>query len=282
MNWLNDLIFNAVMYTLKEFTDDMINRFITPMVSIRERAIDMLSSEVFVQAILYLQGIAAFVLAVKLAFEAWSTYHLRVNGDPEADPYGLLKRTAIAGAMIASAPWVVQQLWLFGLSIQRDISSLPGTDMGSQQDALLNLFAACLAMPSTLAIGVILAIVISILVQIQALIVSVEMSIAAVIGIWMALGLTNSQSNAFSEWWRDTQGMALMPALQLFVIKGAFSMWMSLSISDPGERLIMFLVFMWVAFKVPSIVKRFVLSTGVGRGAAGIARMFVTRLLFRR
>lgn len=284
MDWINELLYNAMMYTAQNFISEAVNTYMGALVSLREIALDLLSNTYYRNAILYTQGIAVLLLAVKVAFEAKTIHILRLDGNPDADPMGLLKGTGVAAAMIASMPWIVHQAWVFGLSIQRDVSQIPGTDIGSEQDALLNFFVSCVSQPGgALFIGVIVAVIIFLLVTFQSLVFAVDITVHAVIGFWMALGLTNSQSNSFSVWWKDTLGTALIPALQLFVLKGAFTVWGSFTM-DMGTKLLLFIVLMYSAYRVPQKVQQYIgyTGSGVGKSTINVAQTVFSKLLMRR
>jgi hypothetical protein len=283
VEWFNQLIYDGMMYAAHKFIEETVNEYMGALVSLREVALDILASQYLKNAILYVQGIAALLLVVKVAFEAKAIHILRLNGNSDADPMGLLKGTAAAGAIICTAPWIIHQVWIFGLSVQRDISKIPGTDAGSDQDALLNFFVTCASSPGVLFLGVIVAVIVYILVVFQSLVYVVDLTVVSIMGLWMALGLTNPQSNSFSIWWKDLQGTALIPALQLLILKGAFSLWIDINL-NPGARLLLFIVFMYGAYRVPQRVQMYVgyTSSGTGRMSVSLAQTMITRMMMRR
>ncbi|MBO8164207.1 MAG: hypothetical protein H0Z34_10885 [Brevibacillus sp.] len=284
MDWIKQLIYESVLYSIQKQVEEIVNEYMGALVFLREITLDLLSSHYFTHAILYVQGIAALVLIAKIAFEAWSIHIMRLNGDPDADPEGLLKGAAVSAAIIATAPWIVQQVWIFGLSIQRDVSQLPGTDIGSEQDALLTFFINCLSFSGTLFIGVIAALVIYLLVVFQSIIFAIEASLLVLVGMWMALGLTNPQSSSFSIWWKDLLGTTLVPGLQLLTLKGAFVFWTDFTGGTPGVRLLMFIVLMYVAYRLPQRVQMYVAysGSGVGKSTANTVQTVLTKLFMRR
>jgi hypothetical protein len=283
VEWFNQLIYDGMMYAVRKFIEEAVNEYMGSLVSLREIALDILASQYLTNAILYVQGIAALVLILKVAFEAKAIHIMRLDGSSDADPMGLLKGAAAAAAIIATAPWIIHQVWIFGLSVQRDISQIPGTDIGSEQDALLNFFTTCATSPGVLFLGVIVAVVVYILVVFQSLVYAVDLTVVSIMGLWMALGLTNPQSNAFSVWWKDLQGTALIPALQLLILKGAFALWLDFDL-NAGARLLLFIVFMYGAYRVPQRVQMYVgyTSSGVGRTSVNMAQTLISRMMMRR
>ncbi|WP_373368682.1 conjugal transfer protein TrbL family protein [Brevibacillus formosus] len=283
---MNELVYSAMLFSAQKFIEETVNVYMGAIVSIREVSLEILKHSYFVRALLYVQGIAALLLTVKVAFEAKAVHIMRLNGDPEADPYGLLKGASVSAAVIATIPWIVQQVWIFGLSVQREVGQLPGTDLGSEQDALLSFLLNCLSQTgqSVLFLGVIVAVVVFLLVIFQSIVYAVDITIIAVMGFWNALGLTNDQSNAFSIWWKDLQGASLVPALQLLILKGAFALWGSFGSLDPAARLLLFIGFMYGAYRVPQKIQMYIgyTSSGVGRTSVSMTQTIINKMLTRR
>lgn len=286
MDWMNELVYSAMLFSAQKFIEETVNVYMGAIVSIREISLEILKHNYFVQALLYVQGVAALLLMVKVAFEAKTVHIMRLNGDPEANPYGLLKGAAVSAVIIATIPWIVQQVWIFGLSVQREVGQLPGTDLGSEQDVLLNFLLNCLTQPgqAVLFLGVIVAVVVFLMVIFQSLVYAVDITIIAVMGFWSALGLTNDQSNAFSIWWKDLQGASLVPALQLLILKGAFVLWGSFASLDPAARLLLFIAFMYGAYRVPQKIQMYIgyTSTGIGRTSVSMTQTVISKMLMRR
>lgn len=284
MEWIQELIYNSMLFSSRKFVEEIVNQFMGSLVSLREVGLDILDNDYFTSALLYVQGISLLLLMTKVAFEAKAIHTLRLDGNPDADPVGLLKGTVVSTAVIACLPWIVRYVWIFGLSVQRDVSQLRGSDIGTEQDSLIAFFNNMTVMPGVLFIGVLVAVIVYLLVMLQSLVFAVDLTIISVMGFWMALGLTNQQSNSFSVWWKDLQGTALIPGLQLLILKGAFVFWGSLTSLDPGERLLLFIVFMYGAYRVPQKVQSYVgfTSSGLGRTSVGMAQTVLTRMLYRR
>lgn len=285
MDWLNELVYSAMMFSAQKFIEESVNVYLGAIVSVREMSLEILSHPYFVRALLYVQGVALLLLMVKVAFEAKTVHILRLNGDSDANPYGLLKGTIASTIVIATIPWMVQQIWIFGLSVQRDISQIPGTDIGSEQDNLLNFLLSCLDPQgqAVLFVGVIVAAVLYLIVIFQSIVNAIDITIIAVMGYWSALGLTNQQSNAFSIWFKDIQGAALVPALQLLITKGAFMMWTSLNVPAPA-RLLLFITFMYCAYRIPQKIQMYIgyTGTGIGRASVSVTQTLITRMMMRR
>ena len=242
------------------------------------------------QAILYSQAIAGTLLAVKVAFEAWTTYILRQNGDPDADPGGLLFRSVSAAAFISAVPWLVRWIYQFGTNVASDVAKLPGVDYesaGGPMQELLDMLIAQSTYPIFTAIGILFSLILFVIILIQAFIRAAEIAVAAVVGSFMALGLTNPSSSAFSSWMKELISLSMAQAVQMFMVKVSFFTLTYFSFAGiPLLNLLLFCGFLWVTYRSPAILKQYVYSTGVGRAigstASNVGSMALMRKVFTR
>ncbi|MCP1312094.1 conjugal transfer protein TrbL family protein [Paenibacillus tyrfis] len=285
MNPMSWLVEGAVEDFLKKQVEQAINLFLQFLTAISGMATQVLDLPVVVQAIAYSQAIAGAILVTKVAYEAWVTYILRMNGDSDADPGGLLFRTAAAAAFIGGVPWLVRWMYGFGGEIASDIAKLPGVDYasaGSPFEKLLDMVVADRTYMTFMAVGVLFAVVVFIIILIQTFVRAAELAVAAVVGSFMALGLTNRGSQAFSTWFREMISLSMAQAIQMFLIKVSFFTLTSFSFAGiPLINLYLFCGFLWVTYKSPSILKQYIHSTGIGQAGGGIAQTAVQMLLMR-
>ena len=283
MSWL---VIKAIEDFLTNLAEQAINLFLSFLASINGVAAQVLDMPVVTQGILYSQGLAGSLLAVKVAYEAWVTYVLRQNGDPDADPGGLLFRSISAAAFIGTMPWLVRWIYLFGTTISSDIAKLPGVDYASISSPLQQLLDMVLAQNAYVvfaAIGVLFALVIFIIIFIQTFIRAAELAVAAVVGSFMALGLTNENSSAFGSWVRELISLSMAQAVQMFLVKVSFFTLTYFSFAGiPLLNLFVFCGFLWVTYKSPAILKQYVYSTGIGKAAGGTASSVGSMVLMRR
>lgn len=257
--------FEAVMRSL---VDESVTAFEKMIGWVSAQSINVLDISVVTEGILYTQGLALALLGTKVAFESWVTYQLRLNGDPDADPGGLLMTTMSAVAVIGSIPWILRQMYTFGMSILYDITQLPGVSQEEGGGVLLHFIDGQSGqIGAILALAIIAAIIITIFISFQSFIRAIELGHHGVIGSMMALGLTNS--NTYGTWWRELVAMSLTPAYQMFGLKLCFALLERVAFNvDPYVSIALFIAALYVTYKGPSFIKRYAYSTGLG-GAVG-------------
>ena len=238
------------------------------------------------QGIIYSQLLAGTILITKVAYEAWLNYVLRENGDPDADPGGLLFRTVQAVAVISAVPWLVRWVYLFGTAVAGDVAKLPGVDYTSAagpMEDLVNTVIRNATYPLFTALGVLFALVMFIVILIQVFIRAADLAVVAVSGTFMALGLTKQSSELFPTWWKELLSISLAQAIQLYLIKVSFYALTYFNFADlPLLNLFLFCGCLWVTFRSPYTLKQFIYSTGLGRAAGSAAQSAGMMVLFRR
>ncbi|MGG2201884.1 conjugal transfer protein TrbL family protein [Paenibacillus validus] len=283
MSWL---IEKAIEDFFKKLVEQAINLFLSFLAAINGMASQVLDMPVVTQGILYSQALAGTILITKVAYEAWVTHILRQNGDPDADPGGLLFRSASAAAFIGGVPWLVKWMYQFGTTVAGDIARLPGVDYssaGSPFEALLDMVVAQSTYPLFMAVGVLFALVIFIVILIQTFIRAAELAVVAVVGSFMALGLTNPNSSSFSSWFKELMSISMAQAVQMYLVKVSFFTLTYFSFAGmPLFNLFLFCGFLWVTYKSPSILKQYVYSTGVGKAAGGTASSVGSMVMMRK
>ena len=128
---------------------------------------------------------------------------------------------------------------------------------------------------------IIAALVFLIMVVLQTVVRAAELAMIAVSGSFMALGLTNPDSQMFQSWWRELLSVSLSHGIQLFMLKVSFYVLMFKTDGFVIGNLLMFCAAIWVAYKSPTILKQYMYSSGVGRAATGATRS-VTHMAMSR
>lgn len=283
---MSSLIINAIEDFFVLLAEQAINLFLEFLTAINGMAAQVLDLPVVTSGILYSQALAGSILAAKIAYEAWLHYILRSEGDSDANPGGLLFRSVQAATIIAAVPWLVKWIYQFGSTIAGDVVRLPGIDYGSVGGATENLMDAVIGGGKYElfgAIGILFALIILIIIFIQVFIRAAELAVIAVVGSFMALGLTNPNSDMFSTWWRELVSISMAQAIQLYLVKVSFFTLTYMNFGGiPLFNLFLFCGFLWVTYKSPSILKQFVHSTGVGRAAGGVAQSAGSMVMMRK
>lgn len=283
-NPISDLIEEAIEKWLTNLATKAIGMFMEFLNGINGLSLGVLDMPLVVQGILLSQAIAGSILAAKWAFEIWYNNVLRDNGDSEADVPGVLINGAQAAALIMSVPWIVRQAYKWGTEITADVIALPGVDLNGIGDPIKTTLTKSMlenGFPMAICIAVLFALVILIIVLIQTFIRAAELAVAAVVGSFMALGLTNPNSQAFQSWWREVLNLSLAQAIQMFMIKASFYALMNFS-APVWINVLLFCGFVWTTYKSPSILKQYIHSTGAGKAAGGIAQQAGSMVMMRK
>ncbi len=283
------IVSDAIEYFLETLVDGMFSMIAGLMVNVSSSAILVLELELVKQAIIYSQVIAISLLTIKVVFEATHTYILRQSGDPDSDPGGILIRTAQSVAIITAVPWLVRNLYMFGSTVANDVSKLPGIDYQTSDNPLKvmwDLFMATNSQTIVLfAIGVIIGLVMLLIVIIQSFIRAGELAVIAVAGAWMSVSLGGTNTGVFTTWWRELIAISLTQALQIFLIKVAFSALESSALgnlqNNPVTGLMLFIGVLWVTIKSPSILRSYIHSTGTGKVAGQAGSMVIMKMAMR-
>jgi len=283
---LGNLIHEAIEKFFQNLIESAINTFLTLINGINSVTVMVLDLPIVNQVILYVQGLAGSILVMKFVFELWYNHMLRQNGDPDADLQGVFVNLARSAFMIAAVPWLTKQVYVWGTAIATDITNLDGAGSPLNQTNMLlqvlgGVQTALGASIFIAAVAIVFALVLFLIVLVQAFIRAAELAVVAVSGSLMALGLTNDSSQMFQTWWRELLSLSLAQAIQIFLLKVSFYA-LTLGTTVPILNLLFFTGFLWVTYKSPSVLKQYLHSTGVGSAAGGAARSLGSMYLMRR
>lgn len=280
---LPKLVDNAIATFLSNLFDGIIKFFSNILVDLMSTSQDVLQIPLVQNGILYAQALAFTLLVLKVMNEAYQTYILYQNGDPDADPTGLLVRTAQAAAIIACLPWIVHQIFIFGTKVAKDVANLGTGKMGIDDFQFLKTIIVTSG-GSVVAFFCITLVIMLLVVAIQATIRGAELALMAVLGPIMALNLTANNRSIWSSWFRQVVIICTAQAIQIFMLSGALSLLTSQAISSKG--LILVFGWLWVTVKSPKYVQQFAYSTGFTGAVGGTAKqagsMAVMRMMMRR
>ena len=245
-------------------------------------SLDVLSIPLVINCIAYSQALAFALLVLKVSSEAFQTYILYQNGDPDADPASLIVRTGQAVAIIGGLPWIVRELFIFGTKISNDISSLY-SGAGTGDDWMFILELAVGSAGLSLLVFIIILVIILAIIAIQASIRGAELALMATVGPIMALNITANNRSMWSAWLRRVIILCCSQAIQIFMLKCAFTLLTSQVISSNG--LLLVFGWLWVTFKSPNYIKEFAYSSGLGGALGGTVKqagtMYVMRNMFK-
>jgi len=253
--------------------------------SVSQSAVVILDMPVVINAILYTQTVSTSLLVLFILYRAIYTNILRMNGDSDADPIGLIKGSIQAVAMIWCAPWLIRYVYKIGSQMAYDFTNLGGNNMNTQGNLIQVLFKAMSsgsAIELFIFIASIITLVTLLIVIIQTSIRAGELAITAIAGPLMSVTLVNGPG-IFSNWWRDVLAISLSQASQILLLKIAFEILRGM-LNSPTTWIIPFTSFIGVlivAIKSPSTIKNWMYSSGVGRMGSGAAQSGIQALMMK-
>lgn len=280
---LSQIVDNAVTKFLANFFDQLISFFGTALADVMGTALNVLALPHVKNGILFAQALAFTILVLKSMSDTFNTYILYNNGDPDADPSGLLFGVAQAVAVIATLPWCVTQMFIFGSKVARGMAGLSTGQTG------INDWSFMLAIISStggvvIVLFAIVLIICILVVALQATIRGAELALMAIIGPIMAINLSSQNRSVWSAWFKQLLITCTAQALQIFMLQGALSLLTSRAISSGG--LLLVFGWLWVTIKTPKFLQQFAHSTGftgaVGGGMKQAGSMYMMRKMLAR
>ncbi len=270
LDLMSKLLDIAIAAFLSDLIDDLISYFSNILVDIMGLSQNIFNMPIVQNGIKYSQTLAFTILVIKVINEAYQTYILYQNGDPDADPTGLLVRTAQAVAVIAVLPWIVSQLFMFGTKVATDVANLSSGRMSYLDWQYIKIWLNPIMGLSFGPIFCIIIVIMLLIVAFQATIRGAELALMSVLGPIMALNITANNRGIWSSWFRQVVIICTSQAMQIFMLAGAMSLISSQSISNKG--LLFFYGWLWVAIKSPKYVQQFAYSTGFTKTLGGTVK----------
>ncbi|MGB9847281.1 MAG: conjugal transfer protein TrbL family protein, partial [Desulfotomaculales bacterium] len=111
---------------------------------------------------------------------------------------------------------------------------------------------------------------------------SVEVAVLAAVGPIMAVGLTRADEGVAAVWWRELIVLSLSQAVQVFLIKGLLSTFMTLTFGADILKLFLLIGWLWVAFRTPTVLRQYAYHSGLGGAIGQTAQTAGTWYIMRR
>lgn len=278
---LTDIVDNAVTKFLTNMFEELITFFSEVLANIMGSSLNTLEMPLVQNGIKYAQALAFTILVMKAMNEAFQTYTLYQNGDPDSDPNGLLVRTAQAVAIISTLPWIVTQIFTFGSKVALDVAGLGTGQTGVADWAVISAFI----ISSGGAVIAIFAIVLALgllIVAIQASIRGAELALMAVLGPIMALNITANNRNVWSTWFKQVLIICVAQGLQIFMLQGVLGILTRPASSINEAGLLAIFGWLWVTIKTPKYLQQFAYSTGFTGAVGGAGKQAGSMYLMRK
>jgi len=273
------LVFSSVQSFFAKILEEIINTFSNIITDIISASSSVLDYKFVKDGIIYAQGIALTYVIVKILVQILQEYILYENGDPQGDPGNLVIRSAESIAVIVSIPWICKQIFLFGTTVTKDVSSLQGVDKTSLGAILLGNNVQDFSI--SVMFAVIVAIIFIVLVFIQTFARSAEFALLSVAGCILAVNLTSANRGIFKMWWRQLIVVAVSQSIQLFLLKAS----LYTLINDGGNisiALLKFIGWLWITYKAPAWAKQWTYGTGLGGVAGGVASQSISNIISKK
>jgi len=257
---------------------DIISAFSLTLSNIMSTSLNVLQMPLVKNALNYSRALALSLLAVKTMYEAFQTYILYQAGDPDADPGGLIIRTAQAVAVIVCCPFIIEKVFEWGTNVSTDISIIGNgaTNLGQELRLFLTFY---MDGGTVLTICCIIILICIIIISIQAAIRGAELALMSILGPILALNITSYNRSAWSSYFKQLIIICTSQALQIFMLQGVLALLISKS------SLLAIIGWLWVTIKTPKWIQQFTYSTGftgtVGSGLKQATSMIVMRKVIK-
>lgn len=265
-------LLSLVMEPIYSFLDTMLALF-SQAGALR----DLLSHSWVNNLILGSQAIAAAILIPRVAVEALKLATLRAEGAPVSEKQ-LFMRIVQSVVGITAGPWVVRQAIIVGNTFANGIA---GAGIGGRGVSdILQAGGQMAAASLVLIFGIFLIVIIFI----QALIRTVEITLAAIISPFAALGYMSGGGMADS-WIREVIIIAMSHAVQMLLTYMALSFLFTPTqlglIGNAFLPTLYFIATLWVALRTPKILRNYAYQTGVSEGASMVGQAAIYRMIRR-
>lgn len=283
-----ELITGVVVDALK----GIIVTLLTPILTLVQEMLNLFATSGAIKDITYMpwvqtlitygQVVAVTLLILRTTWEAYQLMALKADGAP-TDVSGLVKRVIMCVVAIFAFPTIVRYLIQFGNMLALAVANAGfGVDAGTVNlaEIIEEFLATGLLVGGTVGavatIGLFPLFVVAgifillFLIFMQALARTVEITLSAIIGPFMALGYMGDGGGTAAVWWRETVVISLAHAVQMLLFYMSVAFLVGPGFSNIGTLLrpFFFIASLWITFKTPQILRNYAYSSGM-RGAAG-------------
>ncbi|MBN4062887.1 hypothetical protein JYT99_00610 [bacterium AH-315-E09] len=278
---IGTLLRNGITTLLVGLLEDVITFFATILANIMGTSIMVFNMPLVINGIFYTQVLAITMLSAKVLHEIFQTYILYQSGDPDADPTGLLIRTGQSIAIIATMPWIIEELiFKFGTKVATDVANLSTGTPGALDSILLSaLVQTGVVIPIAILI-VAFILICTLVIAFQSTIRGANLALMTVLGSIIALNLTSSNRGLWSAWLREVIIICTAHAIQIFMFQGVLALMTTGFLSSYGFLLVG--GWMWATVKSPKFVRQIAYSTGVGGAVGGGMRQAGSSFMMRK
>jgi hypothetical protein len=221
------------------------------------------------------------LIAVKVIYDTIVTYQLRITGDPNSNPGGLLVRATISIALIFSLPLILSTIFKLTTYLVKGIESIDGLKnvINGEGMNIIGAGGALQGLLFTLASLVIVGIIMLFITLIQVGMRSSEMAMVVILAPIMA---SMFGTGLFKEWWNHLLRLCITHVIQLIMLKITFYLLIHSWALGEYTPYIIFLGGLAVTIKSPKIAEKYIDSTGVGGAITGTTKTAGTMYFMRK
>lgn len=278
---LSGMLNEAIVEIMSNWLEEVLPTITGFITNIYGTSLKVLELAFVDQAINFVQGLSITLLIIKVIKDGFNTYMLYQGGDPESDPTGLLIRTAQAIAVILSLPWIVKEIFKFGMLVTEDVTSLTTSSGLGGLESDLSSFLASGGMTFSIIISLFVLLIAICIIFVQASIRSAEIALMAVISPVMALSLSQSNAATWQQWFKQYVVICVSQAMQLFMLQGAMYMIAYTGTTNFGTILAT-IGWLIMTISAPKFLKQFTYNSGLGGAIGGGARQGLTAYTMKK
>lgn len=233
----------------------------------------------FISATHWAQGLAITLLAVRIAYQAFQQYILYSTGQ-ESSPGHLLRESGVAVAIIATAPWIVQQVYLFSVSMVDDLLQItPVTAIDNLTQAIMSIMTTGASTVSIIAALLLIGFVMILIVLLQIAARTVMIGLLQILGPFMYA----MKNDLGQVWFKAVLTNCLAMPIQMFLLRGALGMLVNTyTAQHVFMSVLLFIGFLWTTIKAPQFIQQFSAQTGIGSAVGGAAQTTGQYVIMRK
>jgi hypothetical protein len=231
-------------------------------------------------------ALGATLVAMRIGWEALMQYITRTSGGT-SDPMELVRGGIRATLGVVAAPWLAVQTIAFTNDLAKWIASAgfggPGALL-TQFHSFITPIAGSAQFVSSLvftAIALAISIVLVLLIWVLSMIRTIEALLYGLAGPVLAVGWVNEGGGTFATWWSGLLGVGMAQCVQMLML------YVSAAVVAGGSNIagsvltapFLMVAALWVAYKAPDFVQRFLYHTGTGGAVGGVANTVTTTLI---
>ena len=271
-------MWDGFVRTIENLYNEFSEFFAVNMVESMNIGLEMLNFTFVKNVIYYSQSVAFSLVILFTVYHAVVTYILWKEGNAGGNPSELVKQAVVGVILIATVPWIIQNVYTFGTYLALDIARLASFDLSDASPLFILSMANNGVLVFTL--GSLICLVLWLVIIIQTYIRAAEIIFLAVSGPMLVV---RGFSELAGHWWKNLISISITQAIVIIMVKLAMvAVTHFTTPTGQANGILLLLAILWVAIKTPATVKEYAYSSGVGRGITGATQSVGSFYLMRK